>query len=48
MTHHGADIAGLPGIATSTLRIARNGWLSRQVRLALVAEGMALLVQQNT
>ncbi|HSJ56264.1 MAG TPA: phosphotransferase [Anaerolineae bacterium] len=34
--------------ATSTLRVARNGWLSRQVRLALVAEGMALLVQQNT
>ena len=29
--------------ATSTLRIARNGWLSRLERTALVAEALALL-----
>jgi hypothetical protein len=29
--------------ASSTLRIARNGWLSRLERSALVVEGMALL-----
>ena len=33
--------------ATSTLRIARNGWLSRQERMTLVAEGMALLVSNK-
>jgi hypothetical protein len=30
--------------ASSTLRIARNGWLSRLERTALVAQAMALLV----
>jgi len=30
--------------AGSTLRIARNGWLSREERVTLVAHGMALLV----
>jgi len=29
--------------ATSTLRIARNGWLSRQDRMALVVQALALL-----
>jgi hypothetical protein len=29
--------------ASSTLRIARNGWLSRLERTALVAQAMALL-----
>jgi hypothetical protein len=31
--------------ASSTLRIARNGWLSRVNRMALVARAMALLIQ---
>jgi aminoglycoside phosphotransferase (APT) family kinase protein len=34
--------------ASSMLRIARNGWLSRLDRTALVAEAMALLVQPVT
>jgi len=31
--------------ASSTLRIARNGWVSRLDRTALVAQAMALLAQ---
>jgi hypothetical protein len=30
--------------ASSTLRIARNGWVPRLARTALVAQAMALLV----
>lgn len=33
--------------ASSTLRIARNGWVSRLDRTALVAQAMALLVNQG-
>jgi hypothetical protein len=31
--------------ASSTLRIARNGWISRLDRTALVAQAMGLLAQ---
>lgn len=34
--------------ATSTMRIARNGWLSRLERTALVGQAMALLGQAST
>lgn len=33
--------------AASTLRIARNGWISRKERLALVAQAMALLSESE-
>jgi hypothetical protein len=33
--------------ASSTLRIARNGWISRLDRTALVAQAMGLLAQAS-